>query len=341
MADRLAMRMLGLVLLTVSMSLRAQAEYFRGLEALKRHDNAAAIQELTPPADAGEADAQNALGFAYDHDGTASGHARAAGMFRQAADGLLLGMLNLAKTLQAGQGGAPNPAEAAEWLTRAAGGGLQPAMVLLGDAYRRGVGVPVDAGNAQSWYERAAKGGDAAGMAELADMLLASPGPASQAAGLDWLQRAVAKGHPHAQQELALAKMLGSGGVPKDEPGAMELARSAAEHGDALAAAMLGESYSDGHGTTPSSAESARWYAEAARLGAVRGQIETARLKLASGPGRDPSEAFFWAQLAGRNPGQMGALISSVAEAAAREVPAARQAQLRQRAAEWRPGMRY
>ena len=178
-------------------------------------------------------------------------------------------------------------------------------------------------------------------MAELADLLLAMPDPAARAAGRDWLERAAAKGHPHAQQELALAKMLGSGGVPKDEPGAIELARSAAEHGDALAAAMLGESYGDGHGTTPSPAESARWYAEAARLGAVRGQVETARLKLAPGLGRDPSEAFFWAQIASRNPGQIGALVASVAEAAAREVPAARQAQLRQRAVEWRPGMRY
>ena len=103
---------------------------------------------------------------------------------------------------------------------------------------------------------------------------------------------------------------------------------------------MLGEACGDGHGVTPSPAESARWYAEAARLGAVRGQIETARLKLAPGPGRDPSEAYFWAQLAGGNPGQTGALVASVSDAAAREVPTARQAQRRQRAAEWRPGMR-
>ena len=318
----------------------AGADYFKGFDDLKRNDIAAAIAELTPLADAGEADAQDSLGVAYDHSNDTNGTTRARALFRQAAEnGLLLGMLNLALSLQSGRGGPADPATAAEWLTKAAQGGLAPAMVRLADAYRNGIGVPVDKANAQSWYERAAKTGDPAGMAGVADLMLASADPAVQATGTDWLQRASDRGNPHAQQELALAKILGTAGMTKDEKGGVELARSAAAHGNGLAAVILGESYHEGRGVAPSEVEAVPWYAEAARLGAIRGQIETARYKLAPGLGHDPTTAFFWLEVAGLHPGPLQTTIASLEEAAARELTPSQQAQMRARAANWRPGM--
>ena len=317
----------------------AHAEYFRGLDAVKRHDTATAIQELGPLANAGEADAQDALGVAYDQSGYASGTTRARALFRQAAEnGLLLGMLNLARSLQAGRGGPADPAEAAQWLSRAAQAGLEPAMVRLADAYRVGIGVPADTASAQGWYERAAKLGDPAGLAGMADLSLASSDPAARASAMGLLDQASARGDPHAQQELALALVLGAGGVAKDEARAMALARSAATHGDGLAAVILAESYHDGRGVPPSESEATRWYAEAARLGAVRGQVETARVKLAAGPGHDAGGAYYWMEVANRHPGQLQSVIASLDEAAARELSPLQQAQIRTHAADWQPG---
>lgn len=339
--DQQDMRPLAFLLLAALLPLPAQAEYFRGVDALNKNDIAGATRELAPFAEAGEADAQNALGVAYDRSHAASDQARAAALFRQAAEnGLLLGMLNLAKSLQAGRGVPPNPAEAAVWLTHAAQEGLEPAMVRLGDAYRTGLGVPIDKANARAWYEKAAKIGYAAGMAGVADLLLESGRPGA-AEARTWLERASGAGNPHAQQELALAKMLGVGGVEKDVPGAIDLASRAAHHGDGLAAVILGDCYHGGVGVTASEAESLHWYAEAARFGAVRGQVETARAKLAAGPARDPSAAYFWTQVAAIRPGAMQATVTSLAEAAAREITPVQQAAIRQRAANWQPGSGY
>jgi TPR repeat protein len=71
----------------------AHADYFRGIDDLGRHDIPAAIRELTPLAEAGEADAEDALGVAYDQSNFTSGTTRARELFRKAAEnGLLLGM---------------------------------------------------------------------------------------------------------------------------------------------------------------------------------------------------------------------------------------------------------
>ncbi len=246
--------------------------------------------------------------------------------------------MNLAHALQAGRGGPADPAEAAVWLTHAAQAGLAPAMVRLADAYRNGVGVPVDKANAQNWYNRAAKLNDPAGMAGLADMMLESPDPTTRTSANEWLTRASERGNPHAQQELALAKMLGAGGISKDEVGAVALARSAATHGNGLGAVLLAEAYHEGRGVAASEADAIHWYDQAARLGAVRGQIETARYKLAPGAAHDPAGAYFWMEVATLHPGQIQAQISALDQAAARELTPLQQAQIRTKAENWERG---
>ncbi len=288
---------------------------------------------------AGKADAQDALGVAYDHSDSTNSTTRARELFRKAAEnGLLLGMMNLAHSLQAGRGGPADPTEAAEWLRRAAQAGSVPAMVRLGDAYRNGQGVLLDKTAAQGWYERAAKLNDPAGMAGVADMMLESPDPAVRATGITWRERASDRGNPHAQRELALAKILGTGGVTKDEAGGVALARNAAIHGDGIAAGILAESYRNGRGVTVSEPDALHWFAEAARLGSVRGQVETARAKLAPGPNHDAVGAYLWMEIAGRHPEPMQAVVSSLDEAAGRELTPLQQAQLRSRAANWEAG---
>ena len=113
---------------------------------------------------------------------------------------------------------------------------------------------------------------------------------------------------------------------------------AAPTHGNGLAAVILGESYHEGRGVAPSEAEAIRWYGEAARLGAIRGQIETARYELAPGPGYDPSKAYFWMEVAGLHPGPLQTTVASLEGAAARELTPSQQAQLQARAANWRQG---
>ena len=240
--------------------------------------------------------------------------------------------------LQAGRGGPPDPAEAAQWLTRAAQAGLAPAMVRLASAYRSGLGVPLDKANAQGWYERAAKLNDPAGMAGAADMMLASSDPATTAVAMGLIQQASDRGNPHGQAMLALAKIFGASGIAKDEAGGVALARNAAAQGDGVGAVVLARAYHDGRGVPVSDAEALHWYAEAARLGEVKGQVETARSKLLPGPGHDAAGAYFWLQLASLHPGFMQADISSLNDAASHEVTPLQQAQIRSKAAAWRQG---
>ena len=109
-------------LMTLSSPVAAQ-DYNKGVAAFQAGDFATALQEWTPLAEAGDANAQSNLGFMYD-------------------DGL----------------GVPQDSvEAVKWYLLAAEQGDTKAQSNLGIMYRLGVGVPQDSAEAVKWYRLAAE----------------------------------------------------------------------------------------------------------------------------------------------------------------------------------------
>lgn len=113
------------IVLAMSFEMAAQADFAAGLEAYDAGDFAAAIEAWRPLADAGDAEAQSALGGLY----------------------------------LAGEGVAADPARAARWFRRAAEQGDAVAQLNLGDLYDRGLGVPRDPVQAYLWLTLAAAQG--------------------------------------------------------------------------------------------------------------------------------------------------------------------------------------
>jgi len=80
---------------------------------------------------------------------------------------------------------------------------------------------------------------------------------------LAWFLKAAAQGVPWAEVWSADFYFSGSPGVPRDTFKALELYKSAADHGEARAAFFVGQMYFFGDGVTTSQHEAARWFRRA------------------------------------------------------------------------------
>lgn len=94
------------------------------------------------------------------------------------------------------------------------------------------------------------------------------------ALGLDWLQKAAAKGYTKAMLQLALMYEQGTG-VKKDITKALTWLRKAADNGNAGAINELGLLYENGIGVKKDLTEAATYYLRAANLGATEAMINT------------------------------------------------------------------
>ena len=113
-------------LITASPLLATAADFDAGLTAYDRGDYAAALAELRPLAEQGDATAQFNLGFMYDE----------------------------------GHGVPQDYAEAMTWYRRAAAQGDATAQINLGGMYYKGHGVPQDYATAHMWNNLAAIDGN-------------------------------------------------------------------------------------------------------------------------------------------------------------------------------------
>ena len=109
-----------------------------GIAAYEKSDYATALHELTPDAEAGDAEAQSYLGVLYVK----------------------------------GQGVKRDEAKAAFWFRKAAEQGNAEAQFYLGTLYSRGAGVPRDDAAAVSWLRKAAEAGHQFAQSSLAEMYL-------------------------------------------------------------------------------------------------------------------------------------------------------------------------
>ena len=136
----------------------AQAGLREGRAASARGDYAAALVEILPLAEAGEANAQRLLGIMYRQGkGVAKDGERALYWTQQAVkQGDGAAQFNLANMYETGDTVAKNLALAAKWYAAAARAGIPLAQYRLGTYYLEGLGGAPDAVLAYVWYSRAA-----------------------------------------------------------------------------------------------------------------------------------------------------------------------------------------
>ncbi len=119
----------------LGLSVPAQADFDTGWAAYQRGDYAAALRELRPLAEQGDAKAQFSLGVMYE----------------------------------AGQGVVKDDAQAVQWYRKAAEQGDAKAQFFLGTMYELGLGVVNDDAEAIRWYRKsAAHGGEVGKIASAA-----------------------------------------------------------------------------------------------------------------------------------------------------------------------------
>lgn len=147
----------------------AADNFEQGMQALQQGNSQQAIAIWQPLAEAGDVDAQFALGVLY-HDAL---------------------------------GVEQNHAEANYWFLRAAEQGYAAAQFNLGNAYQKGAGFKPDAKTAVLWWRRAAQQNFGPAQFNLGTALLQGEGTARDPqAGLAWYRRAAANGHPQALSYL-------------------------------------------------------------------------------------------------------------------------------------------
>lgn len=146
--------------------------------AMQKGDFKTALVELRPLAARGDPNAQFLLGMLYDSGkGVAQDQARAASLFRQAAEQHhLIAQLFLGVFYYSGQGVKKDFAEAARWLREPADSGNDEAQFYLGSLYARGEGVKQDDSTAVHYLSRAAAQRNTRAMGMLATSLFSRSG---------------------------------------------------------------------------------------------------------------------------------------------------------------------
>lgn len=190
-------------------------------QAYLKGDYGAAMTELRSLAEAGDAEAQYALGTAYsDGLALARDYRQAAAWFEKAAlQGHVRAQFSLGFLYYHGAGSGAGEAEitvaadagqALRWLTLAGEAGNPMAAYLLSRIYHYGQGVPADRDAALRWARGAAGRGVTGGQFEAAVLLGSrSAGAVAWVEAYKWFLLAARQGHPAAGANLeTLGKRL-------------------------------------------------------------------------------------------------------------------------------------
>ena len=228
-------------------------------DAVSERKRGQALQRYVTGAKAGDAEAQHALGVAYE----------------------------------TGQGVDQDYGEALGWYLQAAEQGHAEAQTSAGSLHGRGLGVPQDHAKAAEYYRLAADQGHGPALAELGALHFRGLGvPRDYVEARRWLRPAAEQGHPEAQWRLCMTYARGLG-VDKDHAEARAWCRVAAEAGHVWAQEELGRLYDD-WGFPPDYAQALEWYRRASDQGSA-----VARLRMYSiyrqgrrGVRRDPVKAL-------------------------------------------------
>ena len=176
------------------------------------------IEQLQAKAGAGDADAEQKLGFAYyNGQGVPQDSQRAFALCSKAADqGNQAAMFNVAFMLLQGQGTTKDPVTALAWYLKLANAGLANAELAAGEMYADGMGTTKDPAQALSWYEKAGHDGNADACTRVGLIFLDGIGVRPDPAlALGWFEKGAAMGSPQAEFELGDAYSKGIG-TPRD-----------------------------------------------------------------------------------------------------------------------------
>lgn len=153
-----------------------------GLDALRRNDYTAAVKELRPLAERGDAEAQYRIGRMYEY----------------------------------GKGYPQNKAQSIVWFKKAAAQNHADAQTELGGIYASGDGVAQDNKLAVEWFEKGAANGNANAQYNLGLLYAKGQGiKLDNAQAIAWWRKAAAQGMVVAQFKLGMAYENGEG-VTKD-----------------------------------------------------------------------------------------------------------------------------
>jgi TPR repeat protein len=132
-----------------------------GLDALKHKDYAAAVKELRPLADKGDAEAQYRMGLMYEYGaGVPADKAQMVAWLRKsAAQGHAAAECELGILYSLGEGVPHDDAQAVQWFRKSAEHGNPTAQYNLGLLIAKGASVPVDKAQAVAWFRKAADQG--------------------------------------------------------------------------------------------------------------------------------------------------------------------------------------
>lgn len=234
------------------------------------------LADLRREAEAGRADAQFALGEAYDYgEGVAADPAEAAQWYERAAEqGHREARHNMGYAYLNGEGVERDHERAVYWYRLAADDGFAPAQVELGLCYAMGYGVKADLGEARAWWRRAAEQGNGRAREYLAgteETAKPAAAPARLPPAVVDLRKKADAGDADAQFRLAFLYIRGEH-VAKDDAEVMKwlLLAAAQEHVDAQM--TLAARYGMGEGVTKNREKAAFWYKKAAENGDANAQ---------------------------------------------------------------------
>jgi uncharacterized protein len=264
-------------------------------QALRLED----LKALEEKAEAGEPEAKTILALAY-HSAVLlkNDEAEALRLLRQAADKKFVAAEeSLGIFYAAGIGmPQPDPGEALTWYRKAAQHGSVDAATNIATMYATADGIPRDMDAAILWFRQAAEAGGATAQYNLALIYGRGDGVArDQQKSLDWLVKAADQDVIPALLNLGNRYLHPLDGSKPDVPRAMQRYQRAAELGDGLAQAILGDIYSGGTLLAADYEKAVRWYRMAADQGQREGEFGlAARYVLGQGVAADPAEAFRW-----------------------------------------------
>jgi len=279
------------------------------------------VSQLRANAEKGDANAEYALGKAYESgNGVPQNDETAITWYRKAADqGNAAAQNDLGIMYRLGQGVNRNKEEAVRWYRKAAKQGNAQSMFNLGVSYYNGDGVPSDPTAAYAWFLLAKEAGnpaaeDAVKRSAEEGGRLGTPEAIQLVAAMyekgDDLQRSyseAAKWYRKAadlspQAAVSLASMLIDGrGGPQDYGQAMNICRSAAKQRYAPAQYCVGYLYQHGMGTQTDPKEAAKWFGEASKGGHHQAMLDLAEMYWkGEGVVVNRSEAYYFFFLAYR-----------------------------------------
>jgi TPR repeat protein len=246
-----------------------------------------AFAMLWPLAQAGNAEAQNGVGYLLRHGlGVAKDEESAFQWFQQAADqGHPLGIFNLADCYALGAGITKDCEKAVQLYIASAESGDSARQADLGRMYSQDNAVCIEQDHQQAlrWTRAAADQGDPVGQHNLGAAYARGEGVAQDfGEAMKWYELAAAQGYAHSQLMIGYMYMVGEGVEPAPATAARYY-RMAAEQGHPEAQAQLGFLYETGMGVPQDLDQALIWYNKAGNQGHADAQQRIAALEAGAG----------------------------------------------------------